>query len=94
MSRTRLITAGVIAHREMSDKDKMEMNLIETGLSVRTVNTLESYDIYTVGELLETTKDELLGFINFGEKTLIEVFRALDNLGFNRESNQTKDGVE
>ena len=94
MTRTRLIAAGVIAHREMSDEDKLDLHLTESGLNVRIVNTLENQGIHTVGELLHSTKDELLEIANFGEKTLKEVYRVLENLGFRREPNQTEDEPE
>jgi DNA-directed RNA polymerase alpha subunit len=95
MPRTRLITAGAIIHKEIiqetSQDDKLKMHLVETGLSLRTINTLETNGIHTVGDLLNTTKQNLLSIANFGEKTLVEVLHALDNMGFSCESNQAAD---
>ena len=91
MSRVKLIAAGVIVHKSMSQDEKLKMHLVETGLCLRTVNTLESQGIHTVGQLLNTTRKELMEIANFGEKTLSEVLAALENIGFTSEPNQKKD---
>jgi DNA-directed RNA polymerase subunit alpha len=63
---------------------KLEMSTAEIGLSVRTTNCLEEKGIFTVNDLLHSTRDDLLGISNFGEKTLEEVYRALEGIGFCR----------
>ena len=63
---------------------KLELNTSEIGLSVRTTNCLEEQGIFTVEHLLHCSRDELLGISNFGEKTLEEVYLALERLGFYR----------
>lgn len=63
---------------------KLEMSTAEIGLSVRTTNCLEEKGIFTVRDLLKTTPDDLLSISNFGEKTLEEVYKALDIIGFSR----------
>ena len=65
-------------------KDRLEMSTAEIGLAVRTTNCLEERGIFTVNDLLHTTRDELLSISNFGEKTLEEVYKALDKVGFAR----------
>jgi DNA-directed RNA polymerase subunit alpha len=65
--------------------DKLEMSTAEIGLSVRTTNCLEERGIFTVKDLLHCTRDDLLGISNFGEKTLEEVYKALEGIGFYRE---------
>jgi DNA-directed RNA polymerase subunit alpha len=37
-----------------------------------------------VHDLLNCTRDDLLGISNFGEKTLDEVYQALASIGFDR----------
>jgi DNA-directed RNA polymerase subunit alpha len=37
-----------------------------------------------VNDLLHCTREDLLGISNFGEKTLEEVYKALDKIGFSR----------
>jgi len=63
---------------------KLELNTSEIGLTVRTTNCLEEQGIFTVEHLLHCSREELLGISNFGEKTLEEVFHALEKLGFYR----------
>ena len=67
-------------------KEKLEMSTAEIGLSVRTTNCLEEKGIFTVQDLLNCTRDDLLGISNFGEKTLEEVYKALEGIGFHRRS--------
>jgi len=66
--------------------DKLEMSTAEIGLSVRTTNCLEERGIFTVRDLLNCTREDLLGISNFGEKTLEEVYKALEVIGFFRKS--------
>jgi DNA-directed RNA polymerase subunit alpha len=65
---------------------RLEMSTAENELSVRTTTCLEERGIFTVGDLLNCTRDDLLSISNFGEKTLDEVYRALENVGFARRS--------
>lgn len=67
---------------------KLEMSTAEIGLSVRTTNCLEERGIFTVRDLLNTTRDDLLKISNFGEKTLEEVYLALEEVGFFRDGRQ------
>jgi DNA-directed RNA polymerase subunit alpha len=64
---------------------KLEMSTAEIGLSVRTTNCLEERGIFTVADLLRCTPDDLLAISNFGEKTLEEVYKALEGIGFYRK---------
>lgn len=70
--------------------ERLEMSTAEIGLSVRTTNCLEERGIFTVKDLLNCTRDDLLGISNFGEKTLEEVFSALENVGFFRSGRHPK----
>jgi DNA-directed RNA polymerase subunit alpha len=67
---------------------KLEMSTAEIGLSVRTTNCLEEKGIFTVEDLLHSTRDDLLSISNFGEKTLEEVYRALEGIGFCRRGQE------
>ncbi len=64
--------------------EKLDMSTAEIGLSVRTTNCLEEKGIFTVNDLLHCTREDLLGISNFGEKTLEEVYKALERIGFYR----------
>lgn len=66
--------------------DKLDMSTAEIGLSVRTTNCLEERGIFTVNDLLHCTPDDLLAISNFGEKTLEEVYKALEGIGFSRRT--------
>lgn len=65
-------------------QERLEMSTAEIGLAVRTTNCLEERGIFTVRDLLNCTRDDLLSISNFGEKTLEEVYRALEQVGFYR----------
>ncbi|RIK79184.1 MAG: DNA-directed RNA polymerase subunit alpha [Planctomycetota bacterium] len=66
--------------------DRLQMSTAEIGLEVRTTNCLEERGIFTVNDLLHCTRDELLSISNFGEKTLEQVYRALERIGFHRSN--------
>lgn len=66
--------------------ERLEMSTAEIGLSVRTTNCLEERGIFTVQDLLQCTRADLLSIANFGEKTLEEVYRSLERIGFAREA--------
>ncbi len=68
--------------------EKLEMSTAEIGLSVRTTNCLEERGIFTVNDLLNCTREDLLAISNFGEKTLEEVYKALEGIGFYRHGKQ------
>ena len=87
-TRIPLNTTGTQA-KDMAEK--LEMSTAEVGLSVRTTNCLEERGIFTVDDLLHSTRDDLLSISNFGEKTLEEVYKALEGIGFYREA---KHGAE
>ena len=65
---------------------RLEMSTAEIGLSVRTTNCLEERGIFTVNDLLHCTREDLLSISNFGEKTLEEVYKALESVGFIRKT--------
>ncbi len=69
--------------------DRLEMSTAEIGLAVRTTNCLEEKGVFTVNDLLHCTREDLLSISNFGEKTLEEVYCALENCGFYRPGRPT-----
>lgn len=75
-------------------RSKLEMSTAEIGLSVRTTNCLEERGIFTVLDLLNCTPDDLLSISNFGEKTLEEVYQALEGIGFYRKGKQKASAPE
>ena len=75
------------SHEDSLDlNERLDMSTAEIGLSVRTTNCLEERGIFTVQDLLNCTREDLLSISNFGEKTLEEVYKALESIGFFREN--------
>ena len=66
--------------------ERLDMSTAEIGLTVRTTNCLEEKGIFTVNDLLYCTREDLLSISNFGEKTLEEVYKALEGIGFYRKN--------
>jgi DNA-directed RNA polymerase subunit alpha len=87
MSCTR-IPLSVAEEESRQLHERLDMSTAEIGLSVRTTNCLEERGIFTVRDLLNSTRDELLGISNFGEKTLEEVYLALEAVGFYRPGHE------
>jgi DNA-directed RNA polymerase subunit alpha len=83
MSVTR-IPLSATEEASRSQNERLELSTAEIGLSVRTTNCLEERGVFTVHDLLNCTRDDLLGISNFGEKTLDEVYQALASIGFDR----------
>jgi DNA-directed RNA polymerase subunit alpha len=71
-------------------RERLELSTAEIGLTVRTTNCLEERGIFTVRDLLNCTREDLLSISNFGEKTLEEVYLALEGIGFYRQIRQPK----
>ena len=83
MSRTR-IPLSVAEEEARNLNERLELSTAEIGLTVRTTNCLEERGIFTVQDLLNTSREDLLSISNFGEKTLEEVYKALEKIGFYR----------
>jgi DNA-directed RNA polymerase subunit alpha len=86
-TRIRLSMAELEARSRL---EKLDMSTAEIGLTVRTTNCLEERGIFTVRDLLNCTRDDLLAISNFGEKTLEEVYMALEGIGFYRPERQPR----
>lgn len=70
-------------------RERLDLSTAEIGLAVRTTNCLEERGIFTVRQLLNSTREDLLSITNFGEKTLEEVYTALERIGFTRPARRT-----
>ncbi len=78
-----------IEEEERQLQAKLNLSTAEIGLPVRTTNCLEERGIFTVRDLLNSRPEDLLSITNFGEKTLEEVYRALEKIGFCRQGQTT-----
>lgn len=67
-------------------EETLELSLAETTLSLRTLNSLESHNVWTVRELLGHTAAELLAIPHLGPKALNEIYAMLESLGLKRQS--------
>lgn len=85
---TTRIPLSLVREESITRNERLEMSTAEIGLSVRTTNCLEERGIFTVNDLLNCTREDLLSISNFGEKTLEEVYRALEGVSFFRPSRQ------
>ena len=85
MSNTRIpLDKSYVEQKEL--EKKLEWSTARLGLSVRTTNCLDEQGICTIGDLLACRRDDLLQIANFGEKTLEDVYGALETLGFYRKN--------
>lgn len=73
---------------------RLEMSTAEIGLAVRTTNCLEEKGVFTVNDLLHCSPEDLLSISNFGEKTLEEVYKALEGVGFYRNGRKPAQQAE
>jgi DNA-directed RNA polymerase subunit alpha len=79
--------------RRKKEDDRLDLSLAEVDLSVRTVNCLEDEGIFTVMQLLNCTPQRLLGITNFGERTLQQIYDALEKEGlYRREKRPLEQG--
>lgn len=61
--------------------DLFSFRLADTDLSIRTLNSLKSADVNTVGDLVQLDQRVLLRFRNFGKRCLTETIDFLDSFG-------------
>jgi len=87
MASTR-ISLKMVEEESKDVQRRLDMSTAEIGLTVRTTNCLEERGIFTVRDLLHCTREDLLSISNFGEKTLEEVYLALENVKFYRSSRE------
>lgn len=59
----------------------LEIPISDFELSVRSRNCLRKMNIHTLGDLLKITEAELLSYKNFGETSLVEIKKVLDQKG-------------
>ncbi len=71
----------VVETRE-SEPDKMlDMTIEELDFSIRSFNCLKRAQIYTVGDLVNTTEEEMKKIRNLGAKSMEEVVKKLHEMG-------------
>jgi len=61
--------------------EKLRLPISELELSVRSSNCLREANIKTIADLVRKAEDEMLGFKNFGKKSLTEIQELLSGMG-------------
>jgi len=63
--------------------EKLRLPISELELSVRSSNCLREANIKSIAELVKRSEEEMLGFKNFGKKSLTEIKELLMGMGLN-----------
>ncbi len=66
---------------EIAVYEKLKLPISELELSVRSCNCLREANIKIIGDLVKRTEEEMLGFKNFGKKSLTEITELLAGMG-------------
>lgn len=66
---------------EIALYEKLRLPISELELSVRSSNCLREADIKTIADLVKRSEEEMLGFKNFGKKSLTEIKELLLGMG-------------
>lgn len=66
---------------EIALYEKLRLPISELELSVRSSNCLREADIKTIADLVRKSEEEMLGFKNFGKKSLNEIKELLLGMG-------------
>ena len=70
-----------MSKEEIALYEKLRLPISELELSVRSSNCLREANIKTIADLVKRTEDEMLGFKNFGKKSLTEIKDLLAGMG-------------
>jgi len=66
---------------EVALYEKLRLPISELELSVRSSNCLREANIKTIADLVKRTEEGMLGFKNFGKKSLVEIKELLAGMG-------------
>jgi DNA-directed RNA polymerase subunit alpha len=72
------------------DAKPWDARIEELDFSVRTYNCLKKANIQTIGDLVQTTEDDLMNIRNFGRKSLLEVREKLSAFGLQLAGSPTE----
>jgi DNA-directed RNA polymerase subunit alpha len=70
-----------ITKEERELYEKLKLPISELELSVRSSNCLREANIKTIADLVKKSEDEMLGFKNFGKKSLTEIRELIISMG-------------
>lgn len=72
-----------MSKEEIALYEKLRLPISELELSVRSSNCLREANIKVIGDLVKRSEEDMLGFKNFGKKSLTEIKELLAGLGLN-----------
>ena len=75
------IEEPVMTQEEIALYEKLRLPISELELSVRSSNCLREANIKTIADLVKKGEEEMLGFKNFGKKSLTEIKQLLVSMG-------------
>jgi DNA-directed RNA polymerase subunit alpha len=70
-----------MTQEEVALYEKLRLPISELELSVRSSNCLREANIKTIADLVKKSEEEMLGFKNFGKKSLSEIKQLLVSMG-------------
>ena len=70
-----------MSKEEIALYEKLRLPISELELSVRSSNCLREANIKAIADLVKRTEEEMLGFKNFGKKSLMEIKQLLGGMG-------------
>ncbi|MFA5356125.1 MAG: DNA-directed RNA polymerase subunit alpha [Candidatus Omnitrophota bacterium] len=70
-----------MTQEEFSLYEKLRLPISELELSVRSSNCLREANIKVIADLVKRSEEEMLGFKNFGKKSLIEIKELIAGMG-------------
>ncbi len=70
-----------MTREELALYEKLRLPISELELSVRSSNCLREANIKTIADLVKRTEEGMLGFKNFGKKSLVEIKELLAGMG-------------
>jgi len=83
-----------LSQEELSLYEKLKLPVSELELSVRSANCLREANIKTLYELVTKSEQDMLGFRNFGKKSLTEIDALLKTMGLYLGMQVDKDKLE
>ena len=83
------VMGDVVEKGGISQKKIFEMTIEELDLSVRSYNCLKRANIFTVGDLVKKTGEDMMKVRNMGRKSLDEIEKKLQMLGVSLREEET-----
>ncbi len=91
ISEQALSTDFIYEHEEEPTNKKLEMKIEQLDLSVRLFNSLKRSGIYTVGQIIRLTEEDVMRFRSLGRKSFKELKEKLAEHGLEFETSSGRD---